>query len=444
MASPEAVECLRQGGDAWKEFVGRPRTGLIDLRFADLEGCDLRERDFVHCDLSGAQMAGANLDHTSFVNTVVTGAQFINASLVRSTWRDVKAARVSITHAIVRSSDFIGVEFTTLEAASVVIVDTRFQRCQLTDVSVQDSEFKDVTFDETKIRRLQGAETQLVHCMHINQCDLVDWSFDSSLLAECSFNGCRISQWTMMDTNVSDATFKLCDLAHVNLVQGRFSDCEISQSQILDMSFNSTQVVGLDLSGSTVKQGNLTNYDLATCVLLHTAFVACEWPTQAGRVTWTGAYIPSPYLLRQPVQDVYGVSPTLRREIGDAQYLMKTSEQLHGLGERLLFRFWGATTEFGQSLVRLTCFSVFLVLVHTIALLASSGATVQWNWSVTSQLIKEVGVVGQSFLGFGQVPTSSGRPLASAIQLSDRIAGFLCLGLWISIASTRISRLSSY
>jgi hypothetical protein len=196
----------------------------------------------------------------------------------------------------------------------------------------------------------------------------------------------------------------------------------------------------LDLTGSTLRNVSLRDFDLPHSVMLDVVVVECDWPRQCGTTSLLGKYQPSPYLLRQPIQDLRGLSPLLRREIADAQYLAEMHAQPGGAIRNTWLRIWGASSAFGTSLTRLSLVAgSAMLLIALVILLIDKHLFV---WPPDLKLIRdEFLIVGASLFGIGTSPqVTTGRDLLLPVA---RILGFIFLGLWIGVAANRLGRLSS-
>jgi len=198
---------------------------------------------------------------------------------------------------------------------------------------------------------------------------------------------------------------------------------------------------GLDFSRSTLAECDLAQIGLETATMLETAIIACAWPSQRGHISLLGEYSASPYLLAQPVQDLKGVPPLVRREIADAQYLVRKLEAASSLTRRGM-QLWGLFAGFGQSLTRLSLSTLGLISLSTGAVLAAR----QQLFGVFSPNLVLLGRAlddsFQAFFALAELPAAS-HPTEFAVLVATRICGFVVLGFWLTIASQKLSRLGA-
>lgn len=68
----ESTPIYSQPGMGLKETIEHGiAMGVIDLRYADLQGCDLSGINFGHKDLTGADLSSTNLQNTKFYHAIM-------------------------------------------------------------------------------------------------------------------------------------------------------------------------------------------------------------------------------------------------------------------------------------------------------------------------------------------------------------------------------------
>jgi hypothetical protein len=157
-------------------------------------------------------------------------------------------------------------------------------------------------------------------------------------------------------------------------------------------------------------------------------------------------------LLGQAVQDLRGLSPRLRREVADAQYVDELHASATNVLRRIGLRAWGATTVYGQSIARLSIATGLLILTLT-TLFFVAGSSANSPNSSPSEAVMEtssaydaasanqaLAAVLEAFFGLG---SDSYAGWSAVIIVVARVAGFVILGLWISIAAQMLARLSA-
>jgi uncharacterized protein YjbI with pentapeptide repeats len=418
MASIEAREALLASSAVWDDF-SRQQTGpLIDLSFANLEEADLRGRNLTRCDFRGAIMRSANLDGSTICDSILTGADVTAASLVECEINRVRGRDVQLVDVVIRSSQITSLWLEQGRAMSAHLTELRFVDSHLTGIDLSGATLLHIVTENTSFRGIRARKIDIQKCRSTKSI-VQDWKLDHGSVCNCTFHD--------------------CDIANLDLLHGQMTDTRIINCRVSKLNSDGCEVSALNLQGSSISDTNVISLGPDTAVLLDTAFVNCEWPRQKGRVGIFGRYTPSPFLLRQPIQDVRGVPPLVRRDAADAQYLVR---RLNGGGMWSQFglRIWGATSAYGQSLSRLTVFMMMVALFHSLVLLFSRDQL--FGLHPSPKLLYDV--ISESLLVFlalsDKQPTQT---LPAVVYLSLRICGFIALGIWISIASNRVSRLAS-
>ena len=420
MSSIDATKCLLAGNKAWKDYIAQT-IGVIDLTFADLRGADLQNLVLERCDFTGAQLQAANFDRTVFDSCTLNGANFSDASLVQCEIRNVEARNMIAINTVVRESVFARVDFTESNMSSATITSTVFRNCTFTNMHKDGLALSSCKLDDCALSALRLSRFRL---------------------QDCKMCGCSLSDWTITEIQIRDTIIETSTVTRFHaevgsVVSSGFVGCSINEFCIGGAN-NLCQ--HLDFSRSMLARTDLRLIGLNSATMLNTALSCCSWPEQKGHVTTTGNYIPSPFLLAQPVQDLMGVDPLLRREIADAQYLVRKSETCGAFG-RPVMRIWGLCTGFGQSLSRLSLLTFLLITAATIMLLAARNQLFGGNPDF--QLLDNAARESfDAFFALADMPKAA-KLAELIVSIGTHICGFVVLGFWVSILSTKLSRLGS-
>lgn len=422
-ASVEALAALTQSVEAWDHYRSE-MSDLIDLTLAPLKGTDLRARSFVSCDLSGAELDGSNLDQCSFRSTVLRATSFRNASMVSCDFEKVDATDAILDYSVVRCSTFVDTNLSSLSMKQATVSDCSFNKCTFDNVSMNGVRFSDTSFDGSSFRRLRDQDVGFSNCRLIHaHLTNVTW-FVSRL------TGCDLSF-----SNISDVQF----------ADGTISEVKITSADIVRLALPRTQAGHIDFTDSNIREVDLVTLNLSRATMLRTSVMQCRWPRQHPTINWCGRYRKSPTLLGQPVQDLRGLSPKLRREIADAQYLDELHRTAHGWPGASVLWFWGVTTGYGQSILRLTTVTLLLVLVFSITFVLTGDHLSPWGDRLSEfpQAFRAVSTAFLSILGIPQPEPMHITTYQNALLTAARVFGFIALGLWIALAAQRLGRLSA-
>lgn len=421
MASADAVAALRKSNDAWNRYR-LDASSTIDLRLAQLKNQNLRERVFANCDLTGAELAGSNLDLCTFEGAHLGDTSFRNASLVGCEFAQLDTYGITFDYAIIRESRF------------------------------SDSSFRNTTFRSTQISQTKLSECAFhgadIDHFQLNACDFLNGTISAASGTGISFSDCRVSHVSIRDCkwlevridrfNMSDSEFRNADI-----FGGVISESQIRNTNMSVVAFRSIRFDDIDFTGSTIRYTDLTEYDLPHAIMLGTSIVGCKWPRQRPTISLLGAHRRSASLVSQPVQDLRGLSASLRREIADAQYLDELANRTASrLTSRILFRIWGISSAYGQSLIRLSGITVLMIFILSGLLVISDGRVSAWPHCL-SAIVPAISRMVNAFFGFGDPSFKNERALQRAVLEFARFLGFIDLGLWIGIAANRLGRLSA-
>lgn len=421
MASIEAVEALKADAATWARWCAERPGERIDLSSAQLADCDLAGRAFARCDLSGARLQGANLDDAVFERCTFDGTNLTNASLIGCKFTaGTVITGTTLDHVVMRGTEFSGTRLTGVTAVGCGIKDVRLTGCTLEDLTLERCNLTETFLAKSTLRRCQVTSGTLRGCEFTRGCHLENLTFTGVTVAGCEFSDALITGW--------------------RLAGGVLESTSIVNSRIRGFSAPQADVSGLDLSGTTIAGGSAADWGLADAVLMRTAFVGCDWPEKFIALRWWGSFSPHPALMAQPVQDVNGLPPVIRRDIADVQYLV-AKRRAASRPTRVLYALWGLTSAYGQNMTRLTIFSVALVIAHALGILAAQDRLLGMHAPQLPVFMTAFDSAGSAFLGLGGRPPSGASALVSGLYLSARFFGFLVVGIWVGIAVNKISKL---
>jgi hypothetical protein len=113
MANEEQVKILRQGSEAWNEWVKKFK-GHIDLSYADLSRANLTETH-----LGGVILKFANLSDSTFTISDFMGADLSKANLTRTDLRGVDLRGANLNGALLLETNFEGARFAETNIVNV-------------------------------------------------------------------------------------------------------------------------------------------------------------------------------------------------------------------------------------------------------------------------------------------------------------------------------------
>ncbi|MEP3072500.1 pentapeptide repeat-containing protein [Maricaulis sp.] len=421
MASVDAVAAIVSGRADWDDYI-KAVPGEVDLTFADLNLCDLSGRSMERCNFSGAQLSGANLDRTLIKDCCFSGANLSQISLVGAELHEVTASNLIAAGIVVRKSRWSNVELENCQLDHAQFNDCDLNSCNFAGVTGTRLTFVNLRQAGGSIKKLQVAHLSAQDARW-KDCELHDWTVDQIEATACAVHGGGIRNVVLRAGNLADSGF----------VNQRIERLQIEPAHVVsrNLDFSESTLVGMDLKG----------VGLASATMLDTAVINCVWPRQDGFISAVGRFIPNTHLLRQPVQDLRGVPPVTRRQIANAQYIVRLQEHGSDGVAQLGLALWGLTTGFGQSLLRLSLTTLLFLAMGTLLLLAARGQLVGHLFVPTLLY----GAWSDAFASFFALSNSGRSPtgLEGFVLGLNRILGFVALGLWVSVGANRLGKLGA-
>lgn len=427
MPSKEALYHLSQGHSRWNAFRKSTSFAVCDLTLAEVSTLDLRGCDFTNCDLSGSTFDSCNLDATRFSDCTIARVTFEGCSHIDASFDRTTISNARFLRATFRSS--------------------RFELIEARDCTFRDSNFEACRFSNVRVAGLHIHQTAMVDCelrdVGISRVDSSAWQ-----LRNIDGKTLHISDGELDGAHWHNCIARDSSLRMVRFTSSRVTSISLPDSELIDVSFQTCTINELDLTASRVVRIDLEQIDLTTAVLLECSLIDCRFPEQRGFVSKGGRYVPSKFLMTQPAQDVKGIDPHLRRMIADAQYLVSLERRSDTWAAKAGLRFWGLTSEFGQSVGRLALVSLLVILVHAIALIAIHSAE---SWSPAGALVKfhpewmldAAKASTYDFVGSSSELAWGGSDWIGGVRNSCRVFGYVMLGLWISLLANKLGKLSA-
>ncbi len=414
---------LKAGGASWQEFSASAGGRPIDLRLGDLAGRNLSDTTFVGCDMSGADLSGANLDGATLVGCTLDRATLDNSSLIGVRLEDTDLTGAILDHAVFRKVLFSNVTLTGCSLLRTRIQLSSFCNCIIADLT--DACGFQIVGSEVRSCRLQRLSLEsefLFEDVRFIDCEVTDVASIGGAIVRVRVDGSTVSRLSVRTCNLDGLT--------------------VSSSEVTQLFLENSSVSEIRFMSSTLDRCVLGGLDLASAAFVGCSMVRCEWPPQSPTISFGGKLTSAPSLLGQPVQDIAGLPPRLRREIADAQYLRDLHRDASGLSARVLLRLWGASSNFGQSVARLTAWTAGLVSVLCMTLPLADGKTSSLR-DAPAALWRAARSVTASFFGQTIDAAANYKGTQSVLLFAARISGFVVLGLWVGIAANRLGRLSS-
>lgn len=417
MADVEALDAIQsQDLERWRAYIASltDEDAQIDLRQAVIKNVVLVGFSFAHCNFVGARIEGALFVDCIFAESEAaklsaSNCTFRNCSVVDSFLKDIVVDQIEMFNcAIVGCSiDYLrgSVAFSNVEIRNSHFRGLQLERCRwIGGVAAK------LEGDRCEIKALEVEGVSLL------EVDLRDLELGTGSARDIRIDRSRITRVT---------------------VSGGVENTTIIDSKIESPTFLGT-VRTLDARDSWFSNLEVSSLDLPSARLLGCSFVAASWPRMRLLPTGTGELRHASSAPLQPVQDLRGVPPQIRREIADFQYVASLYAN-SSRSSRILLRAWGITSAWGQSLWRLAFATLYCWAILLITHLAETGHLVGDRFD-TGLMAGAASATTLSLAGISAYDPAGLAPLSS---FAARATGILLLGLWIGVAANRLAKLSA-
>lgn len=388
----------------------------INIVCWNIENADLSGYRFINCDFSAIFLRQVNMDFCTFYNCTFSGCEFHYLSLVKARLKKIECEDIKISDVTMRNSSCSEINICNSNMEKVRIDDCGFSKMTVGSTKIDNMRFKDSTFVE-----LKGYENEIL------QGEI------SGLTAEKIYSSHIDAKAVMcIDLKVENSIIELGKLKESKLENSYFDCCKF-----VSLQFKEIEIERTDFFNGFIKDIDLREFSIEKIGLLHTVLLDCQWPEQRYKVSALGRYKRAPHLLRQPVEDITGISPKLRNEIKTAQLVEETYLSSKAWYNKAWSWFWGITTEYGRSLARLTlvCGSVILLLM-VMFFLSYPIENIKQHFG--TYLIESCKCVFLSFVGISSIDEQILNYAQNIILIMDRVFGVISTGLWVGVAANKI------
>ncbi len=165
----------------------------LTIEFVNMNGADLRERDFsdanlsqgsafsvkpvegkkIHSDISGAKFVRAKMTCFKFGEVIAKGADFSSAILYNLTiyggdFSKSNFGVAKLSGSTIRNADFSDCRFEGADLSSSVFIDSNLFKANLTAANLHDSNFIGVNFTETNLEGADFSGAQFEDCYYFD------------------------------------------------------------------------------------------------------------------------------------------------------------------------------------------------------------------------------------------------------------------------------------
>jgi uncharacterized protein YjbI with pentapeptide repeats/serine/threonine protein kinase len=213
----------------------------VQLMEAQLSGIRL-----AFADLTGANLQGANLWEAEFVNAVLKGAcldrtnclaaHFEQANLTRATFKSAKLKSAYLQRATLNGANFSGADFQEANLEHAVVLSGDLSKCDC----------RKAIFDNAN---LTGS-------------DLRHTNFAESSLKNVDFSQCKLKGAIFLRARIVHSTFSLADIEKADLSGSKLRENNLSGLKAAFVNLEKADLWGADLSNADLRGANLQGAEL--------------------------------------------------------------------------------------------------------------------------------------------------------------------------------------
>lgn len=416
----DVINSALKSGEEWCDFQKEylkthSRINISQLNFDEV---NFSSYEFRNCNFLGVDFSGVNFDSGRFYNCFLSGCKIEFSSFVGTLFEDLTLENVTISDCLFRQSSL-----------KLLLLD----KCTILKCTLKSSSADHIVFQETNFKDIKVTDFDMIQS-NMRNCKLDGWQGTNLKLRSFQMFNIELRQGELLEVFTRNIEVSRCKFENAVLKKIFINDSEIKDTIIQNpsyscCSFSNSKLVNQDLIYMGV---NVNSFFQST-------FLDCKWPSQTYKVGIWGKYVPSVNLLKQPVEDIIGISPKLRKEIQKAQLVDETQKNAKTWYSKLWLWFWGITTEYGRSLLRLTnmCLVLMLfIIVLFIVFVSKDSFTIS---QIPQYLCDTIPIVFFNFIGIAWDDSIILLTKEQSILIIiDRILGIIFMGLWIGIATNKI------
>jgi len=420
--TPELTNALSTS-TTWREYQSKLlKEGLrIEIPFWKLDIGDLSDFKFFKCDFQTIIFKNTNLDNCTFCDCTFLNCIFENVSFVDAKLIDCRMKTSDIKSIVIRNTDiskcqFENSTFTDIELKDSIMQETNINGGIVNLLRGTNISLFSTTFNTIKFNNINN-ESYTIRNLKISKCSFANLSLSRTELVDCLFEDILVLKGNLFTSNANT-----CKIIRPDIKEFSFSDCNFFSGQFIDVDLNEFQINKIGLLGSSL--------------------INCKWPKQEYSINFIGKYIPAINLLRQPVEDVQGLTPNLRAEIRRAQLVEEMVKTNKSPLKKFVIWFWAVTSEYGRSISRLTTLCITVIFILSILFWLFSIPCIYWQtpklwiidwYPLVKNLFISIKYIALNFIGIENLSETKNYQ-QEVISIITRVVGLIFFGLWIGIA----------
>ena len=254
MADTNLLRILREGSEAWNQFVAQKWQENFQWK-ADLQSVDLCDANLSHVELRGANLREANL-------------------------RDANLSHAGLGGANLRGSDLTDAKLTHVDLICADLNSANLSRAGLIDADLREANLSHAKLKVNLSRAdLRGADLSYADLSHakLNEANLSYADLSHAKLNKADLSHAKLTKACLVDADISGADLFWTNLTRANLTRANLSSADLSCADLscarlsladLWCTKHLSKLAEADLTGANLRGADLTGADLAGASLL--------------------------------------------------------------------------------------------------------------------------------------------------------------------------------
>lgn len=272
MADEQQLSVIKQGAEAWNDWLRENPGVTIDLSYADLPNLKLAFAYLGGANLYGADLSGADLSDVSLINANLQEAQLLRANLNRADLREANLEKAVLYEASLIAADLekarlhdANLNGADLSGANLFLANLGC--AQLVGANLSQTFFMGAGLHMTNLRRSNLTNANLVKTA-IWGANLEEANLSGADLCEADLTGAKLIDTNLTGANLDDCrvygiaawNLKLQDAQQTNLIITKLGEPDVTVdnlevAQFIYMLLNNAKI--RDVIDTVAKKGIL-------------------------------------------------------------------------------------------------------------------------------------------------------------------------------------------
>ena len=308
LATADLTGAVLDGADLSKADISGAKLGGASLKNANLSETKLHRTELTKTDLAGANLEKAQIDTVKFFETNLDGASLKkthlnqtlfqgailqNTNMSGSLIEQTKFKKTNLRNADISRSLLARVSIISCDARKMVSQKGRFNTVQFGGCRLDQSYFKESSFDNSVFVKTIGEGMRCISCNFKNtkfeDCDFTgadlsysmfsDGELARTLCTKCNLTGIfmdnmKLSESSLVDAQLTGSRLVKVDLSLIDLSHCNMESADFTEVKLVDANLEGVVAQGAHLKQADLTRANLSNINLSQAELLSACFAS--------------------------------------------------------------------------------------------------------------------------------------------------------------------------